>query len=212
MNGLRVNRPAYETHARQARSARLCSSCRVPPAGTVLHAVSVAVTVRAAREGDLAALPVIERAAGEMFRSLGMDTVADGDVPTIEELDRYRQAGGLIVAEDDGRVVGYVLLEVLAGAVHVEQVSVHPDAARRRIGSRLLDAAERWAREQGLTSLTLTSYQDVPWNAPYYAQLGFRVVPGIEQPSELRAVRQAEAARGLDAWPRVVMRRSIAPS
>jgi N-acetylglutamate synthase-like GNAT family acetyltransferase len=168
------------------------------------------VTARFAREDDLARLPVIEHAAGEVFRSLGMDAVADDEVPTVEELGRYQQAGRLIVADDDGRVVAYLLLEVLATAAHVEQVSVHPDAARRGIGSQLINAAEKWAREQGLTSLTLTSYQYVPWNAPYYARLGFHVVADIEQPPELRAVRHAETARGLDAWPRVVMRRPIA--
>ena len=171
--------------------------------------VGMAVIVRHARKDDLAELPVIERAAGEIFRSVNMDAVADDELPTVEELGRYQEAGRLLVADDGGRVVAYLLLEVIAGAVHVEQVSVHPDATRRGIGSMLIDVAERWGREHGLSSLTLTTYQHVPWNGPYYRRLGFQVVPDDEQPSALRAVRQAETARGLDAWPRVVMRRPI---
>lgn len=65
------------------------------------------------------------------------------------------------------------------------------------------------AGERGLSSLTLTTYQRVPWNGPYCRRLGFQVVPDAEQPPGLRAVRQVEMARGLDAWPRVAMRRPI---
>jgi hypothetical protein len=71
----------------------------------------------------------------------------------------------------------------------------------------LIDVAAQWARERGLSSLTLTSYEQVPWNPPYYGRLGFEVVPETEQSPELRAGRRSEIARGLDAWPRVVMRR-----
>ncbi|HEY7010352.1 MAG TPA: GNAT family N-acetyltransferase [Jatrophihabitantaceae bacterium] len=90
--------------------------------------------VRLARETDLVVLPGIERAAGEMFRLLGMDVVADDEPPTVEELSGYQQDGRLFVSDDNGRVVAYLLLDVLAGAAHIEQVSVHPDAAGRRIG------------------------------------------------------------------------------
>jgi hypothetical protein len=68
------------------------------------------VTVRLAHEDDLARLPGIERAAGEVFRSLGMDAVADDELPTVEELGRYQQAGRVIVGDDNGRVVAYLLL------------------------------------------------------------------------------------------------------
>lgn len=45
----------------------------------------------------------------------------------------------------------------------------------------------------------------MPWNAPYYARLGFTVVTDLTP--GLLAIRAREAALGLDAWPRVVMRR-----
>jgi hypothetical protein len=47
----------------------------------------------------------------------------------------------------------------------------------------------------------------VPWNAPYYERLGFRRVDDLTP--GLRAIRAAEAARGLDRWPRVAMRRDL---
>ena len=58
-------------------------------------------------------------------------------------------------------------------------------------------------------ALTLTTFTEVPWNAPYYLRCGFRVLADTEITPELRAIRTAEAARGLDAWPRVCMRRDL---
>jgi N-acetylglutamate synthase-like GNAT family acetyltransferase len=168
--------------------------------------------IRPAGADDLDLLPAIERAAGELFRPLGMDAVADDAPPTLDSLRRYQQAGGAFVGDDEGRVVAYLLLEVVADAAHIEQVTVHPDAAHRRIGRDLIDAAGGWAADHGLASLTLTTYLHVPWNAPYYARLGFAIVPDAEQPPELRGVRRSERERGLDAWPRVAMRRVVAAS
>lgn len=59
-------------------------------------------------------------------------------------------------------------------------------------------------------TLTLTTFEHVPWNAPYYARLGFRILDDAEVTPGLRAIRQREAEIGLDRWPRVCMRRDIA--
>ncbi len=93
------------------------------------------------------------------------------------------------------------------GALHVEQVSVHPDFAHQRIGEALLAYAAERARDEGLSGLTLTTFTDVPWNAPYYARLGFRPLGEAELTPGLRKIRASEAEAGLDRWPRVCMRR-----
>ncbi|MET8892798.1 GNAT family N-acetyltransferase [Streptomyces albogriseolus] len=170
--------------------------------------------IRPAAPGDLPALQDVERAAGAPFRDLGMPEIADDDPPALDELERYRKAGRCWVATDegdgadgcDGRPVGHLIAEPVDGALHVEQVSVHPDAARRGVGRALLAHAARRAREEGLTALTLTTFADVPWNAPYYARLGFRTLSEPELTPGLRRIRAEESAHGLDHWPRVCMR------
>lgn len=89
------------------------------------------------------------------------------------------------------------------------QVSVDPAHARRGVGRALIETAETWAREHAFNNITLTTFEHVPWNAPYYARLGFVVLPEHEQPAQLQEIRRAEAASGLDAWPRVAMRRQL---
>jgi predicted N-acetyltransferase YhbS len=106
--------------------------------------------------------------------------------------------------------VAFALFEPLdGGALHLEEIDVHPDHAGQRLGARLLDAAAAWARELGHTEITLTTFRHVPWNAPYYERIGFRVVER-ERWSEGVAERVAREARnGLDPERRVVMRRPI---
>ncbi|MEU2384681.1 GNAT family N-acetyltransferase [Streptomyces sp. NPDC012461] len=169
--------------------------------------------IRPAAPGDLPALQDIERAAGAPFRDVDMAEIADDEPPSLGMLERYRRAGRCWVAADGtGRPAGYLLAEPVDGALHVEQVSVHPRAARRGVGRALLEHAAGRAREEGLTALTLTTFADVPWNAPYYARLGFRVLPPDGLPDGLRRIVTEEAEHGLARWPRVCMRREVPPA
>jgi GNAT superfamily N-acetyltransferase len=169
--------------------------------------VETAGVIRPARADDLGHLHDIERAAGEPFRELGMAAVADDDPPTVRELAVFQQDGrAWVVAGDTGQPVGYVLVDVVDGCVHVEQVSVQPRYARQGLGKRLLDTVELWARRLGFPAMTLTTFTDVPWNAPYYERLGWRRLGQSDLTPGLAAIREHEAARGLDRWSRVAMR------
>jgi GNAT superfamily N-acetyltransferase len=166
--------------------------------------------IRAVRLDDLAVLVEIERAAGETFRTLGMDMVADDDPGSVEELTPYADGGRAFVSVDaQDRPVGYVVLDVVDGAAHVEQVSAHPDNAREGVGRALIERAASWATAHDLRALTLTTYVDVPWNGPYYERLGFRYLAPEEETPGLRAIRTHERTLGLDAWPRACMTRSL---
>ncbi|MFD5844906.1 GNAT family N-acetyltransferase [Streptomyces chartreusis] len=164
--------------------------------------------IRPVAPDELPVLQDIERAAGAPFRDLGMAAVADDEPPALEVLEHYRRAGRAWAAGDgDGPPVAYLICEPVDGALHIEQVSVHPDAARRGVGRALLVYAADRAREEGLAGLTLTTFTEVPWNAPYYARLGFRTLEEAELTPGLRKIRAHEAELGLDRWPRVCMRR-----
>ncbi|MFT9666279.1 GNAT family N-acetyltransferase [Streptomyces rhizosphaericola] len=173
--------------------------------------------IRSARRSDLRLLQDIERAAGEPFRTLGMTSVADDDPPPLDLLENYRRAGRCWVATDPlsttgDRPLAYVVADPVDGALHIEQISVDPAAARRGIGRALIDHLAHLAPGQGLTALTLTTFSDVPWNAPYYARIGFRVLAESDLTDGLRTIRGEEAQHGLDRWPRVCMRRDLLPA
>ncbi|MFC7303057.1 GNAT family N-acetyltransferase [Streptomyces monticola] len=165
--------------------------------------------IRPATPRDLPVLRDIERAAGEPFRGIGMPEIAEDEPPALDVLDAFRRAGHAWVAapDDDGAPVAYIVCEPVDEALHVEQVSVHPSAARRGVGRALLAYAQDRARAEGLTALTLTTFADVPWNAPYYARIGFRILDEAELTPGLRKIRDYEAELGLDRWERVCMHR-----
>jgi GNAT superfamily N-acetyltransferase len=162
--------------------------------------------LRPALAGDTARLQDIERVAGERFRATRFAAVADHDPFSSAELDAYRAAGRCQVAVRDGRVVGYIVVDDLGGAIHIEQVSVAPDAQGRGIGRQLVAWAGEYARSLGRGSLTLTTFRDVPWNAPLYAHLGFRELVASELTPALREIVAREAGHGLDPVDRVCMR------
>ena len=139
---------------------------------------------------------------------------------SLDELVVYADAGRSWVAalQDDatadGRdvtapIVGYVLVEVVDGTAHVEQISVDPSAQGRGVAQSLLARVEEYARSNELTSLTLTTFRDVPWNAPLYQHLGFRELAPGEVGPELAALVEVEASHGLDPGQRVCMQRPL---
>jgi hypothetical protein len=58
--------------------------------------------------------------------------------------------------------------------------------------------------------VTLTTFRDVPWNAPFYARLGFRILEPSAWTPGLMALLALEESRGLPRRLRVAMRYSIA--
>lgn len=166
--------------------------------------------IRAARADELERLRAIEFAAGEIFRSRGMDAIADDEPLTVTELAIFQARGGALVFADASDVpVAYLLIEQLDGNAHVEQLSVHPSHARQGLGSALLDVAEKWAHAEGLEWLTLTTFRDVPWNAPYYRRLGFEELDSEMLEDGLRGILECEGLVGLSRWPRIAMRRRV---
>jgi GNAT superfamily N-acetyltransferase len=149
----------------------------------------------------------IERRAGQRFREVGLVAVADHDPPSVEELAGYVGHGRAWVAVD-GRdaPVGYLLVDHVDGCAHVEQVSVDPAWQGAGVGRALLDQARRHAEAHRLPALTLTTFRDVPWNAPLYRHLGFRDLEEYELGRDLRALRDEESAHGLDPAQRTCMR------
>ena len=168
------------------------------------------VLIRGAVMEDLSFLREIERAAGRRFRDFGLGRVADHEPALIEVLAGYAEGGRAWVAGDsDGAPLGYVLVDEIDRAAHIEQVSVAPDHQGRGLGRALIDRAAEWAASLDMDAVTLTTFGHIPWNRPLYEHLGFRVLADDEIGAGLRAVRDAEAAHGLDPAMRVVMRRQV---
>jgi GNAT superfamily N-acetyltransferase len=159
--------------------------------------------IRVARQDDLAILPVIEQAAAAVFRATPYAYLADHD-PVTAEVDLAHEYVWLVVDGAD-QPIAFAIVHLLAEAVHLHELDVHPDHARQGLGRRLIATIADWARARGATALTLTTFDDVPWNGPYYTRLGFRTLDLATLSPGLQAVRQGEAEAGLPMEHRICM-------
>ena len=167
------------------------------------------MTVRPLLAADAAAARDVERDAGRLFLDVGMPEIAYDEPPDEGTIAAFATAGRAWAYDAGGELAAYLLLDVVDGAAHVEQVSVRRAYAGRRLGRALLGTATDWARERGMDRMTLTTFRDVPWNAPYYAALGFRELPEEDYGPELRALVAREVAHGLWRWPRLAMAKDL---
>ena len=168
------------------------------------------MTVRAPMAGELPQLQAIGLAAGRRFATVGLEAVAEDPPIGLAALDAWRRAGRAWVTTDrDGHPVGFVVVDLVDGAAHIEEVSVRPDLEGRGHGSALLRQVEAWARRKGLPAVTLTTFAEVPWNRPWYERRGYRVLAEEEWTPGLVARRRVEADHGLDPDQRVVMAKAL---
>ena len=167
-------------------------------------------TIARARPKDLAVLPAIELAAARLLVGHAPESVLN-ETTSDEVLKTAQRHGHLWVALADDVPVGFAHIEVIESTVaHLEEIDVHPQHGRRGLGTKLVRAICAWAIAAGYHSVTLTTFRDVPWNMPFYARLGFEVIPSEALSPALRSVVQDETRRGLDPTRRVAMRRPCA--
>jgi GNAT superfamily N-acetyltransferase len=175
--------------------------------------VSAARAIELASPGDVAALPAIEREAGSLFGGLHVADSVLAETTPLAVLAKAQADGRLWIARARGGApVGFALVDVVDGSPHLAEMDVLPAHGQRGIGRALLEAVCAQAAAAGHGELTLTTFRDVPWNAPFYARAGFRELAATELGPGLAAILRAEARRGLDPARRVAMRRSLVPA
>ncbi len=161
---------------------------------------------RDARLGDIPIIRALERASAQRFLGL-MDALAADEPTSAEVLTARIAAGGLVVAVEGEEIAGFVMFRPVEARAYVEQIDVLPAFAGRRIGATLLDVVAERATSAGLAGLSLSTFREVPWNAPYYRRLGFVEVETLT-PGML-TIRAEHLARGLDEDARVFMVREF---
>jgi GNAT superfamily N-acetyltransferase len=55
---------------------------------------------------------------------------------------------------------------------HLEEMDVLPEHAGQGLGAALIEAVCSWAHTRGFDAVTLSTFRDVPWNAPFYPRHG----------------------------------------
>ena len=132
------------------------------------------VTIRPARLDDLPKLGAIENSGAETFTAYGKP-LADGSPPAPADQWAHALSDGLLWVADDpaAGVIGFVAGELTDDGLYIEEVDVLMERQQQGHGRRLMQAAIDCARTQRLPAVTLTTFRSIPWNAPFYASMGF---------------------------------------
>lgn len=166
----------------------------------------MALSVTAVRHAEPEDLPLVQSIEAHADRQFAEVIDVSGWRPPPSGQERARRGTLLAVGQP---TLGFAHVVTLNGGHHLDAIAVRPDAQRRGLGTRLLRAAYGVVADAGSDELTLTTFERVPWNAPWFKRHGFAVLPD-PLPPPLTAIRSGERAAGLDdGGPRVGMSRRI---
>ncbi|MDY0062140.1 MAG: GNAT family N-acetyltransferase [Myxococcota bacterium] len=166
--------------------------------------------LRYARPDDLTTIQTIEQRAATRFIALGMPAAAELPVQPLDDLRVAGEARRLLVAVDrTDAPVGFALFEAVDDAVHLQELDVLPEHGGRGLGRQLVEAVAAWGVAEKLGTMTLTTFRDVPFNAPFYARAGFGILDEHELTPRLARIREEERSHGVDLAPRVAMCRRL---
>jgi GNAT superfamily N-acetyltransferase len=164
--------------------------------------------IRLAVPADIATLQEIERRAASRFTDVGLPAATA--LPLVDHTTHTAAIaiGGSFIVEQAGQPCAFAIVQVFADAVHLREIDALPEQTGQGLGRRLIEHIATWAEERGAPRLTLTTYRDVPFNAPYYQRRGFHILED-PLPPRLAAERAAERAAGIEVAPRVAMAREL---
>ena len=171
------------------------------------NTINPTITFRLTEEGDLPLLPALERSAAQSFARIpAFAWLAESPVMSVEQHRQYLETGHSLLAPADHRPFGFLLSERLDDALFIVEISVHQQWQGQGIGRALLSQTIDNARRDGFPAVTLTTFREVPWNAPFYTRLGFTILNELHLPEGLAAKRALETEHGLTAETRCAMR------
>ena len=160
-------------------------------------------TLRLARPEDAEAMPEIERAAAVAFA--GEPSIDPARTRSKADYARLIRRGHSLAAHVGDAMAGFLVAQPFSRELHIWEMDVAPAFQRRGIGAGLVRAAQIDARNTGFRALTLTTFRDLAWNAPFYARLGFEEVTAIDAHPRLGGELANEVDDGLPADRRCAM-------
>lgn len=160
---------------------------------------------------EIDALIAVNVASDTLFAGSGLIDDADlGQHIPAEVFDQAIHSRDVFVARHlkTARPVGFALTSERGGTLYLDQISVHPDHGRRGLGRSLMKRIEQDARDRGLKQVTLSTFREVAWNAPFYRSLGYREIAADKRADWMLELERLQA-RTLDVTKRCFMQKRV---
>ncbi|HKE94166.1 MAG TPA: GNAT family N-acetyltransferase [Povalibacter sp.] len=155
--------------------------------------------IRLAAPGDAEFLPDIEQSAGLSYLAIAdIAWVAHaGNMPAATHRSHASNGTEWVAESNAGELVAFLCAERFDAELHIWELAVTQEWQRRGVGRLLVNTAFAYARTSECRAVTLTTFIDVAWNAPWYARMGFELLDDGAIGERLAAIVQRETERGL---------------
>jgi GNAT superfamily N-acetyltransferase len=167
--------------------------------------------LRKASPADAVIFPELEQSAGLLFRAdRELAWLADADNVSAERYREIISEGWSWIAEDlRAWPVAFVAATLESDELHIWEFGVRIEYQRRGIGRGLLRRLVAEATAAKIPAMTLTTFRDLPWNAPFYQSMSFELLDSGQLNPRLAGLLSKEASMGLPAARRCAMRRKL---
>jgi ribosomal protein S18 acetylase RimI-like enzyme len=146
-------------------------------------------SIRPAERGDAEVVRDLVRTAYSKYG----ERIGKEPAPMLEDYDALIRAGEVWVWDEDGEVLGLLVIRPAEDHMFLGNVAVAPGHQGRGLGRRLVAFAEERATAYGLSEVRLYTNEKMHENLAVYARLGFE-----------------ETGRGVDGgYRRVFMRKRL---
>lgn len=93
--------------------------------------------------------------------------------------------------------IGFAVTEAFGSSLHLAEISVHPSQARQGIGRKLVATVIAAAHKANYSEVTLTTFEHLPWNGPFYSSCGFCFIEEFDLSARLVDSLKVENKLGL---------------
>ncbi|MFL0355630.1 GNAT family N-acetyltransferase [Erythrobacter sp. GH1-10] len=163
-------------------------------------------SLRLARPEDAEAFHTVEEDAARLLAD--EPSLAGLPIPPSNSADEYRAMIAqrhCLTAVSGDEVIGFAATRRHGRELHLHELSVATAFQRKRIGATLLNALKIDGRNAGVRAITLHTFRDVPWNAPFYSRHGFEIIKDLDAYPRLAAGQDAAVEFGLPRDRRCAM-------
>lgn len=167
--------------------------------------------IRKATNSDIERMSEIENSAAELFSVLPSEFLQKlpEDIPPRSDSFYHSmislESSWVICAGEE--IAGFICTGKVPeqNCLHIYELAVARSFQRKGLGGNLLRFVIAWASKERIAKLTLTTFIDVPWNAPFYCALGFAIINDGALDERLQRILQDEVAMGLPGETRCAM-------
>ncbi|MEC9343113.1 MAG: GNAT family N-acetyltransferase [Pseudomonadota bacterium] len=150
---------------------------------------------------------------------LGTELLARHGYPVLLEEPPLDEAGleadlqdcrAWVVADGRDMPAGYAMARIIEDTCWLCEMAVDPATGRRGLGSALLMQVAAHAQDMDCTGIGLSTFDDVPFNRPFYEKRGFELVHRQDLPQRVLDQVDDETPPGRPAGSRVIMMKFLA--